>query len=337
MKTLQFHWLKNLLSDCSLHFKPSFYFVTILMSKHLWTFSSKPTRLFQNYKPVLTCLRSFTTQPPKPPNNVDANADNNQRKMWSDQDNDKLQKLVEEHGNNWALFTNYFPGRTANSLYQRYLHVKHNYQTLTLEEKAIVKMLLGDTKESGNIDWEQVQQSLPQKKPVSVIQKYYRYSVDPSINRGKWTEKETQQLLDLVKQHGQDWPLISKKMGTRTGNQISLKYAYLTKKKPPPKQKSNLDKFSEEEDKALIDAVRNYSTRSFERIKKELNSKRSAKQLKYRYYTLLDPTIDKSTTKQAFGIYDVLKSVKLVKDGNKGLKDLYNHIHRWDQEKDLQK
>lgn len=52
-----------------------------------------------------------------------------------------------------------------------------------------------------------------------------------------------------------------------------------------------LDEFSEEEDAALMDAVRNHGTMSFHTIKKEMNSTRSTADLRRRYDNFLDPAI----------------------------------------------
>lgn len=78
-----------------------------------------------------------------------------------------------------------------------------------------------------NIDWEYVQRTLPQKKPISIIQRYYRDSMDPNLKKGKWTEEEVQDLFILINKHGKDWKLISEKIGTHSESHCRLKYRYM--------------------------------------------------------------------------------------------------------------
>lgn len=193
------------------------------MAKYLLaTFSFKPVHRLQKYEPVFTYLRYNSTNQSNLANNVGSITE---KPRWSDEETDKLIKLVEEHGNKWTLFTTHFPGRKAKAIIEHYRYVKYNYKGLTTEEKTVIQNLLNE-KNYEEIDWKRIQQSLPNRKPISAIQKYFRNSIDPSIDKGKWTEKETRQLLYLVSKYGKDWSLVSGQMGTRNEDQCSQKYAY---------------------------------------------------------------------------------------------------------------
>lgn len=103
-----------------------------------------------------------------------------------------------------------------------------------------------------------------------------------------------------------------------------------------------LGRFSKEEDKALIDAVEQHGTESFYKIKEELNSPRTPKQLRERYKYFLDPSIDKTPwtpeeKQELFDLYAELENVKLLKenvDSKRSLVDLRNSIYyKWKKNK----
>ncbi|KAK4052055.1 RNA polymerase I enhancer binding protein [Microbotryomycetes sp. JL201] len=48
--------------------------------------------------------------------------------------------------------------------------------------------------------------------------------LNTNIKLGKWSQTEIDQLVDLVRQHGHKWTLISKTIGTRTPNQCRVKW-----------------------------------------------------------------------------------------------------------------
>lgn len=62
-------------------------------------------------------------------------------------------------------------------------------------------------------------------KTKNSIQCYYRYiSINPSIKKGRWTLKEDQMLIYLVKNFGKNWKVISKILKNRTNRQIKNRY-----------------------------------------------------------------------------------------------------------------
>lgn len=72
----------------------------------------------------------------------------------------------------------------------------------------------------------------------------FRYSSSTLIGRmaegdGFWTPTEEQKLLDLVRQHGQDWHFISRRMPGRTLNAVSSKYYRLLSRSQSPQSYSD--------------------------------------------------------------------------------------------------
>lgn len=102
-----------------------------------------------------------------------------------------------------------------------------------------------------------------------------------------------------------------------------------------------LGEFSKEEDKLLLEGVKKYGLEAFQKIKEEMNSKRSVSQLKTRYSNHLDPTLDKSPWSkeekdQLINLYSDLKNLKLVQekmDRKRSIRDMYNQLRGTKKEK----
>jgi pre-mRNA-splicing factor CDC5/CEF1 len=92
--------------------------------------------------------------------------------------------------------------------------------------------------------------------------------------------------------------------------------------------------FTKEEDEALTIAVKKYGVDEFQKIKQEMNSKRSISQLRTRYNNFLDPNVDRSPwTKEekeiAVKLFAELKNIRAVKlkmNSKRSIRDMYNQL-----------
>ncbi|RCI00955.1 Myblike DNAbinding domain-containing protein [Rhizopus stolonifer] len=249
------------------------------------------------------------------------------RKSWSTQDTEKLVKLVGKYGNKWKVFANYFPGRTAFCIRSHYFSVTHDTTRWTLEEKKILQQLLQGQNDADKINWEAVQQKLPKKRTVGRIKQFWQNSIQPSLNRGSWTQKETTKLKELVELHGKNFELIAREMGSRSEEQCRNKWAY---------EVNTLKKgeFTKEEDEALMKGIDKYGSDAFQQIKQDMQSLRSVSQLRTRYTNFLDPTIDKSpwtneekeTLVRLYKEIGNLKAVRTKINSRRSIKDMYNQL-----------
>ncbi|KAG1111123.1 hypothetical protein G6F42_015125 [Rhizopus arrhizus] len=247
------------------------------------------------------------------------------RRTWSNQDTERLLQLVKKYGNKWKVFTSYFPGRSAFCIRSHYFSVTHDTTRWTLEEKKILQQYLGKETDPERVDWEEIRKCLPKRRTIARIKQFWQNSIQPSLNRGSWTKEESEQLKDLVAKHGKAWELISKELGTRSEDQCRNKWAYefTTMKK---------GEFSKEEDEALSKAVEKYGINEFQKIKQEMDSKRSISQLRTRYNNFLDPDVDRSPwTKEekalAIELFRELKNIRAVKAKMNNTDDLQSALN----------
>lgn len=72
----------------------------------------------------------------------------------------------------------------------------------------------------------------------------------------------------------------------------------------------------------------------FQKVKEEMNSKRSISQLRTRYNNFLDPNVDRSPwseeeKKQAKELFEELKNIRAVKtkmNSKRSIRDMYNQL-----------
>ncbi|GAA5804428.1 hypothetical protein HPULCUR_009921 [Helicostylum pulchrum] len=249
------------------------------------------------------------------------------RRSWPPADTEKLLKLVAKYGNKWKVYTSYFPGRTSFCIRAHYFSVTHDMTRWTLEEKKILQQSLGSQHDPEKIDWESVRALLPKKRTIARIKQFYN-SIHPTLNHGSWTKEETNSLKSLVEKYGiKDWETISKHIGTRSEFQCRNKWAYEA-------STSKKGEFSKEEDTALMQAVNKYGLDEFQKIKQEMNSKRSISQLRTRYNNFLDPDVDRSPwtdeeKKTAIELFSELKNIRAVKqkmNSKRSIRDMYNQL-----------
>jgi hypothetical protein len=95
-----------------------------------------------------------------------------------------------------------------------------------------------------------------------------------------------------------------------------------------------IGEFTKEEDEALTMAVNKYGIDEFQKIKQEMDSKRSISQLRTRYNNFLDPDVDKSPWSKeekelAVRLFAELKNIRAVKlemNSKRSIRDMYNQL-----------
>ncbi|EGR34167.1 transcription termination RNA polymerase i, putative, partial [Ichthyophthirius multifiliis] len=132
------------------------------------------------------------------------NSLNNKRK-WKDLENKvkKEGKFTEEEG-------------------QQLIKSLQNYAILNQLSESQFLQLFSQNLQSKKSVWNQISECLPQRSILSCYN-YCKRKFNQNNYKGKWNQQETQQLINLVNQHGNKWKLIANIMG-KTATNIRDKY-----------------------------------------------------------------------------------------------------------------
>jgi len=147
------------------------------------------------------------------------------------------------------------------------------------------KKLLSITSSLSKItNWKEISQQFENRTPVQCSSRYKR--IRPGIQRGSWSSKEDQLLINFVEQYGKNWGKISQYMKNRNCKQIRDRYLNCLDK--------NIikDKFTHEDDMKIMEFYKVYGP-IWSKISKEFKG-RTGDMIKNRFYSLLR---QKSVTK----------------------------------------
>ncbi|KAG9302492.1 hypothetical protein G9A89_007196 [Geosiphon pyriformis] len=144
------------------------------------------------------------------------------RGRWTNEEDEKLIKLVEKHGRKWTQISDVLE-RPCNQIYWRYTNclapgIKRGPWTIE-ENQNLAKVL----EECGQ-DWDEMMRMLP-RRTLGSIKSYVRYSprFQKNCNMGPWNQDEIQALYKAMKEHGENWEKLSKAVGTRNPTQCNKK------------------------------------------------------------------------------------------------------------------
>jgi len=146
--------------------------------------------------------------------------------------------------------------------------------------------LIGLAKKFNEKNWKEISNNFQNKNPLQCFSRYKR--IRPGIIKGSWTKEEDDQIIYLVKIYGKAWSKISKILISRNGKQIRDRFINVL----DPMIKKG--KFSEEEDRQLIDLYYKYGPR-WSTISKFFPN-RTADMIKNRFHSSIKRIISKNAT-----------------------------------------
>jgi phage gp37-like protein len=147
----------------------------------------------------------------------------NTGKFWTVEEDAKLAEAVKKLGNNWVQVAAMVTGRTNRQCRQRWAeNVDPDVNTgkWTLDEDA---KLTGAVKKHGGDNWAAVSVMVPGRTNK---QCHYRWAstLDPEVNRGKFSVEEDAKLTDAVKEFGNDWLRVAALVPGRTNEQCRQRW-----------------------------------------------------------------------------------------------------------------
>lgn len=173
------------------------------------------------------------------------------RGKWSEEEDDALLESAREHNfQNWERIA--IDSDLQRSMFQCFLHYQTTYtdtersmERFSKEEDERILKLVKEYRQGSVIPWSKIAKHFTNRNKQTV---YYRYtfSLNPNINRERFSVEEDCIFLAAVQQYGMNFGLIAKELPNRTLVQLRAHYANVLQRN------STLNPWTVEEDKMVL-------------------------------------------------------------------------------------
>ncbi len=164
---------------------------------------------------------------------------------WTEEEDEQLQNLVDQYGENWAKIAKEMSSRTDHQCSQRYKQtlnpaIKHG--KWTKEENEQLQNLVDQYGEN----WAKITKEMSSRTDHQCSQ-HYRRTLNPAIKKRKWTEEEENQLKEAVQRIGEDqWVLVAQEFSDKTPEQCVRYWQILNSKSNKKHSRSEINYSLEE-------------------------------------------------------------------------------------------
>ncbi len=158
-------------------------------------------------------------------NNLNPNI---KRKEWTEEEDNIIKIEVNKIGNKWTQISEFLPGRTPNSIKNRYNSVLK--KRFTPEERRILNHTMNSFAiRKERVDWKKVAKNIPNRSEQECRKGWNDNFLNPNIQfNADWTTNEEKLLSGLYEVYGPDFKSISTFFpDTRTPNSLKNHMGYL--------------------------------------------------------------------------------------------------------------
>lgn len=144
------------------------------------------------------------------------------RKKWSDEDDTKLIKLAKRFNEkHWKEISHNFSNKNSLQCFSRYKRIRPGIikgSWSREEDEQIIQLVRTFGK-----SWSKISKFLLTRNGKQIRDRYINV-LDPEVKKGKFTEEEDRQLIELYYRYGPRWSYISGYFPDRTADMIKNRF-----------------------------------------------------------------------------------------------------------------
>jgi len=151
---------------------------------------------------------------------------------WTEEEDNRLKELVENaDGNNWKKLAEFFPGKSAIQCSARYKRIRPGLFKGYWTTEEDNKLMHCWAKHGRN--WKYIAEEMPHRSGKQIRDRFLN-SLNPELNKKKFSAKEDKKLISLYNEYGPAWSKISKTFIGRSSDMIKNRFFSFIRKKIIP-------------------------------------------------------------------------------------------------------